>query len=295
MSRSVSCEHCPGGHLGQTPCLASATTKANSWLLIEHSGPWPRKIEELGLPVIDRAIAHGVRPQLIRRTGRRTPTPPLRVYVGWSGEDPWLETRVVADLAELDDLDLAAVALGRRPGFGEPTLEPLLLVCTHAKRNACCARTGAPLARGLAAGYGDLVWETSHVGGDRYAANLVCLPHGIYYGALDGEAARDAVEAYLRGEVVLERLRGRAGIPEPAQAAEHFVRAHTGLLGLDQVRVISVTGTGPYMTRVTAAGNVWSGTVELVRGPGSCGHDCDETVQTYQMRDLALHSEAALV
>ncbi|MCD0448561.1 sucrase ferredoxin [Actinocorallia sp. API 0066] len=295
MSRSVSCGHCPDSHSGERPCLASATTKANSWLLIEHSGPWPYKIEDLGLPVVDRALQYGVRPQLIRRTGRRAPTPPLRVYAGWSGADPWLETRVVADHAELEALDLEAVARGRRPGFGEPTVEPLLMVCTHAKRNACCARTGTPLARRLAESYGDLVWETSHVGGDRYAANLVCLPHGIYYGAMDGESAGTAVDAYLRGEVVLDRLRGRAGLPEPAQAAEHFVRAHTGLLGLDQVRVISVTGTGPYMTRVTAAGSVWSGTVELVENAGGCGHECDETAQTYQMRDLALHSEAALV
>lgn len=295
MARPPSCEHCPGGHSGQHPCLASATVKPRSWLLLEHPGPWAPKVEEMGLAIVAEALRHGVRPQLIRRPGRRRGTPPLRVYACWSGEDPWMETREVDDPAELAGLDLAALARGERPGFGEPCEEPVVLVCTHAKRNACCAREGAPLARGLAARYGDLVWETTHVGGDRFAANLVCMPHALYYGALDAGTARDAVEAYLRGEVVLERLRGRAGQPEAAQAAEHFVRERTGLLGIDAVRVTSVSGTGPYMTRVTAGGALWSGTVELVESASFCGSECGVRVQTYQRGDLALHTEAALV
>ncbi len=295
MAHSPSCGHCPGSHSGERPCLASATVKPRSWLLLEHPGPWAPKIERMDLPVVAEALRYGVRPQLIRRTGRRRTAPPLRVYLGWSGEDPWLETREVADPAELEGIDFAAGARGERQGFGEPSFDPLVLVCTHAKRNACCARTGAPLARGLTARYGDLVWETTHVGGDRFAANMVCMPHALYYGDLDLPSAVTAVDAYLRGEVVLERLRGRAGQPEVAQAAEHFVRERTGLLGIDEVRVTSVTGTGPYMTRVTAGGALWSGAVELVESPSFCGPGCDVSVQTYQMRGLALHTEAALV
>ncbi|GAA2727275.1 sucrase ferredoxin [Actinocorallia aurantiaca] len=295
MAHSPSCEHCPGSHTGERPCLASATVKPRSWLLLEHPGPWAPKIEKMGVPVISEALRAGVRPQLIRRPGRRRTAPPTRVYVGWSGDDPWMEVREVADPAEFAELDLAAVARGLRPRFGEPTADPLVLVCTHGKRNVCCARTGAPLARGLMERYGDLVWETTHVGGDRFAANMVCMPHALYYGDLDDSSARDAVDAYLRGEVALERLRGRAGRPEAAQAAEHFVRERTGLMGIDEVRAISVTGNGPYMTRVTARGDIWSGTIELVESPSFCGSECDVSVQTYQMRGLALHSEAALV
>ncbi|MEO5874723.1 MAG: sucrase ferredoxin [Streptosporangiaceae bacterium] len=295
MAQVKGCAHGSGSHAGLRPCLASATARPRAWLLLEHPGPWPERIEWLGLPIIAEAERHGVRTQLIRRTGRRRAAHPIQMYAGWSGPGPWLEGRVLEDPAELAELDLAAVARGLRPGFGTPVDHPLFLLCTHGKRNVCCATTGAPLARQLAGRFPETVWETSHVGGDRFAANLVCLPHGLYYGELDAAHADAAVRAYLRGEVVLDRFRGRAGLPEPAQAAEHFVRQRTGLLGVDEVTVESVTGSGPFTALVSAGGSRWSGTVEPIEFPASSGGVCDDTVQTYQIRDLALHSEAALV
>lgn len=301
MSSSSSCDHCPGSHTGERSCLASATTKARGWLLIEHPGPWPERIEHLTTPgpiaeTVARALRAGVRPQLIRRPGRRRATPPLQVFAGYSaGSDVWLEGRELTDPAELTGLDLDAVAAGGRPGFGDPVSAPLLLVCTHGRRNVCCARTGAPLARELSGRFGDIVWETTHVGGDRYAANLVCLPHGIYYGSLGTSEAVAAVDAYLRGEVTLERLRGRGGIPEPAQAAEHFVREHFGALGVDEVTVESLIGTSPYEAVVSVGGTRYRVTVENAEAIHECGHECQENVGAYVVSELTLLNEAALV
>lgn len=320
MGSARSCDHCPGCHTGTLACHASASTKARAWLLIEHPGPWGERVEQTALPgpfaeAVAQAGRLGVRPQLIRRTGRRRPTPPVQVYVGWSqGRDVWTEGRELADPAELGDLDLAAVAAGERPGFGEEPAGPLVLVCTHGRRNACCARTGAPLARGLEARFGDLIWETTHLGGDRYAANLVCLPHGLYYGDLGLDQATAAVEAYLRGAVVLDRLRGRAGLPEPAQAAEHHVRAHTGNLGIDDVRVESVTmlprregprapGAQPEIPQegmafhavVDVSGARYRVGMKQSATGHLCGSECNEDVRSYRVDDLTLLNEAALV
>ncbi|WP_030166242.1 sucrase ferredoxin [Spirillospora albida] len=301
MTRGKGCGHCPGSHTGERSCFASATVKPRSWLLIEHPGPWPERIEDLvGPPPIAAAVraaaAAGVRPQLIRRTGRRRAAASVQVYLAYSyGPDVWIEGRRLADAEELSGIDLGALAAGRRPGFGEPVAEPVLLVCTHGRRNTCCARTGAPLARSLAARFGDPVWETTHVGGDRYAANLVCLPHGLYYGDLNETEAVRAVEAYRRGDVTLERLRGRAGLPEPAQAAEHFVRAHTGVLGVDAVTVTSVTGTDRYEAVVAVQERRYQVSMEAIEQPGPCGPDCRENAGTYIVRDLTLLNEAALV
>ncbi|MBC6462116.1 sucrase ferredoxin [Actinomadura sp. HBU206391] len=311
------CEHCPGSHTGTLPCLASAAVKARAWLAIEHPGPWPEYTETLDLPApiartVEAAERLGIRCQFIRRSGRRRPTPPLWVYAGhcaangapagtaagsWNtrSDSVWLEGRQLADPAELAELDLAAVAAGVRPGFGDPVPGPLLLVCTHGRRNACCARTGAPLARELRARFGDAVWETTHVGGDRFAANLVCLPHGLYYGSLRLPEAVTAVEAYLRGEVVLDRLRGRAGMPEPAQAAEHYVRLDSGILGVDAVRVESLRGGSPYEATVTAAGRRYRVIVEHSTGTDPCGPQCEENLDTYVLGDLTLLNEASLV
>ncbi|MEV5708415.1 sucrase ferredoxin [Actinoallomurus sp. NPDC052274] len=298
------CAHCPGSHTGQRPCLASATTGARSWLLIEHPGPWAEYVEDGDLPgpvadALRRAGRHGVRPQFIRAPRRRRRTPPLWVYTGFSGDTapdgrpvtPWLEGRELADPAELADLDLAAVAAGRPPGLGRPVAGPLLLVCAHGRRNACCARTGAPLARALRERFGSQVWETTHVGGDRYAANLVCLPHGLYYGDMDERRAVAAVTAYHGGEVVLDRYRGRAGLPEPVQAAEHFVRAHTGILAVDGVTVESMVAD----TAVVRAGQERY-RVQVERAdPGPCGAGCSENLATYVKRGMALLNGAALV
>lgn len=292
------CTHCAGSHTGRRSCLASATVGARSWLLIEHPGPWGGEIDTMALPApiaeaVRRARHHGVRPQLIRTPRRRRATPPLRAYAGFSGSGgttSWLEGRELEDAEELAGLDLAAVAAGRPPGFGMPVSGPVLLVCTHGKHSACCARVGAPLARFLHERFGD-VWETTHVGGDRYAANLVCLPHGLFYGDLDERRALAAAEEYRRGRVVLEGYRGRAGLPEPVQAAEHFVRARSGVLGVDDVVVETMAGDVAY---VRAGRSRYRLTVDE-RPMGACGPGCGEDIRTYVERDLTLLNETALV
>jgi hypothetical protein len=297
------CAHCPGSHTGQLPCLASATTKARAWLLVEHPGPWAEEIDDTDVPApIAAALAEaarlGVRRQLIRPTGRRRTAQSPRVYTGWSGSGRpvWLEGRELSDPAELADLDLAAVAAGRSLKFGDPVTEPLFLVCAHGRHNACCARSGAPLARALGDRFGSSVWETTHVGGDRFAANLVCLPHGLYYGDLGLDEALSAVAAYHEGKVTLDRLRGRAGLPEPAQAAEHHVRALTGELGVDAASVESITGGNPDFDVVVSAGiNRYRVPVRPAPAAEPCGPGCEESRRTYLCGDPALLNQAALV
>ena len=93
-------------------------------------------------------------------------------------------------------------------------------MCAHARRDRCCGQFGVPLARELAARYPAQVWETTHLGGHKHAANIALLPHGLYYGPVDLPAALGAIEAYERGEVTAHRYRGRAGRDEAWQAAE---------------------------------------------------------------------------
>jgi hypothetical protein len=223
----------------------TAPERAASWLLLEHPGPWP----SVGRPadlledertVLDAAAELSVRPQLIRplrdrRHGRRA------VFVASCRPGQrWLERRELADPRELADLDLAALAAGHAPGFGDRMEAPILLVCAHGRRDVCCARRGRPLAQALAEQLPGLVWETTHVGGDRFAPNVVTLPHGSYHGGATVASAPALAAAALDGEVVIEHLRGMAGLPAPAQAAECFVRRELGLTALEAVRAVSV-------------------------------------------------------
>jgi hypothetical protein len=223
------------------PSRATAPTQSRAWLLIEHDGLWAEQAAQAALPAPlgKLAIAAdelGIRVQLIRRplirrAGRGVPAG--RVYAGWTvGSEPWLVE------APADGLDLAALAAGVRPA-GTP-VRRLYLVCVHGRRNRCCARFGGPLAKALADRYPDEVWETTHVGGHKFAANLVLLPHGLYYGPADVATATAAIEAYQRDEVTADRYRGRAGQDTQTQEAEYDALAGAGHMPINGI----MPGTG---------------------------------------------------
>jgi hypothetical protein len=173
---------------------------------------------------------------LIRRTSSNPSTAEgLTCFALRSGpEPPWIERTRLPNVTEALDLDLSALGRGERPGF-EPFEGPLFLVCTHGRRDVCCAERGRPLAQALAAAFPEPTWESSHVGGDRFAGNVVAFPHGLYLGRVRPDEAARVARAYADGRVPLEHLRGRSCYPMPVQAAELALRTQEGLVGLDDV------------------------------------------------------------
>jgi hypothetical protein len=124
------------------------------------------------------------------------------------------------------------VVAGERPGFGEEATEPVYLACTNGRHDRCCATYGRPLALALRASHGDLVWESSHVGGDRFAGNLVCLPDGHYFGRVGPGDAERVVGLHRKGTIDLDFWRGCCVDPPVVQAAEWFARRRAGLAGV---------------------------------------------------------------
>jgi hypothetical protein len=231
----ASCEHGPAYHDGDVPSHASAPAGSRAWLLIEHRGPWAEHAAQTPLPGQLRTTAIeadklGIRVQLIRRPGRRDGGQDGAVYAGWTaGGTPWLRKLAWPWPA---GTGLHGLAAGVPPQASVPVAGPVFLVCAHGSRNVCCARYGGPLARTLAARHPGQVWETTHLGGHKFAANLVILPHGLYYGPVDLRTASDAIGAYRRGEVTVHRFRGRAGQDPGAQAAEHAELTRRGTIPL---------------------------------------------------------------
>jgi len=207
--------------------LHATAPSARAWLLIEDPGPWDRRaVADAGFGELEaRAKEVGMRVGLIRRFGRPSARGPRRVYLARC-EPPEPAVELLVD-PDLDALDL------ERPADGERIERPLYLVCTNGRRDVCCGRAGRELARGLAPEVGDQLWETSHIGGHRFAPNLVCLPHGLVYGRLDLSAAQRVVRAYEEGRLELDHLRGRTSLEPEAQAVDYFARRATGRLGLD--------------------------------------------------------------
>jgi hypothetical protein len=241
----------PPGRLDPGRCSVQALERGDSgiataspvhrWLLIEQPGPWGRDAllesrfdREVAPLLAARAAREGVRILLVRRPGDRLADSGQRwAYAdGRPGrEGLWWSTRAA-------DGDLLTAPWDG--SVGSPTPRPTYLVCTHGGHDACCALRGRPLARAMpVAGPAD-VWECSHLGGDRFAANVVVLPHGFYYGQVPGDGGL-LVSAHERGEVALAWLRGRAGLPAHVQAAQHGAREALGRLGVDDLPLVGAT------------------------------------------------------
>ncbi len=147
---------------------------------------------------------------------------------------------------------LLAVADGEQPG--DPVADPLYLVCTHGRHDACCAVRGRPVAAVLAATYPERTWECSHVGGDRFAANIVVLPHGFYYGHLPPSDVVAVAKGHDEGLVEPRWLRGRSSLPAAVQAAQHHARLATGNHRVDALDPRGVESVGPQEWRVRLGG-----------------------------------------
>lgn len=237
---------CSADSLERDEPLTATASVIERFLLIEDPGPWgPHVLQSVRLPQPVRAVlrraAHewGLRTLLIRRPAMphaaRRPDQPRAVFT--------INTRLgramtttVDDLAELTTLDLA----GRGPGWS-PHPDPIVLVCTHGKHDPCCAEQGRPLAAALAQAFPDPTWEASHLGGDRFAGNVVILPRGDYFGRLDPTSGPLTVERYLAGELDLNHHRGRSTQSCVVQAAEAQARHAFAATRLDDLTVTTVT------------------------------------------------------
>jgi hypothetical protein len=111
------------------------------------------------------------------------------------------------------------------------------LVCTNGARDPCCAIRGPAVAGALAHARPGRVYECSHLGGHRFAANLLVLPDGLCFGRLDVRSALALVEELEAGRLPLEHLRGRSTLAPEQQAAEILVRRKLGMTGLDDLAV----------------------------------------------------------
>ena len=225
--------------------LAGTASQALGYLLIEQPGSWGRDAltesaldAKLGARLAAAARGVDAKVLLTRRPGRhpRVAADRFEVALAHAGPTPWIEVCHLTE-GQLAALDPAATTQATPPGLGTRVPGPRWLVCTHARRDRCCATRGRPIADTLAALHPEETWETSHLGGHRFAGTMLVLPHGLVYGNLDVAAATEVVTAHLAGRVTTAHLRGRARHRPLAQVAEIATRRLLGQEGIDAVTV----------------------------------------------------------
>lgn len=278
----------------------SAAGPVAVWLALEVPDNWGnRALAESALPasIKDRLSTWektipGTRVQLIKQSSHFA-ADGIHFFVALAADDdPRLYRLLLQDYADLLSLDLAAL-VARDPFFDTlRSAEPLFLVCTNGKRDLCCAKWGLPLYRAMAASAPAQVWQTTHIGGHRFAPTLVCLPESVTYGWLDLEDAAPLIAAHRAGNLYrLDRFRGRSTYDAPVQAAEAFLRAETGVLTLGAYRLVAQNGSGPLQTvEFVSVDDMVRHCVDLevypsaFANPNGCGKSSGEPVPQYRRR-----------
>jgi hypothetical protein len=220
--------------------LIGTAVEATRWLLVEHNQPWGAKaLPESDLPERVRAYLNalpGTRVQFIKRDDNDNTS--FRIFVGDANDiQPRLFTATISDYEALLKLDIDAVMAGKTEFL--PHSDPVYLVCCNGKRDLCCAKFGLALYIELSQKLGDAVWQTTHLGGHRFAPTALILPEGLAYGWIDARAD-EVIDAYQRGEILVDLYRGRVSYPRAAQAAETFLRQTTKNLNIDAYQLTGV-------------------------------------------------------
>lgn len=237
--------------------MVGSAFPASRLLLVEQPGPWGRT--GLLASRFDTAVAHrlvarlesaGIRVVAIRRPGRHVADGARRWAVVDCRPDrervTWGRFDRDHDLLELD---VAAVL--EQPAGNPEDGAPEYLVCAHGTHDACCAIRGRPVAAALEARRPGRVWECSHVGGDRFAANLLVLPSGLLYGRVQPEQVAELVELTDRGAVQPDALRGRVGFGSADQVAMVLAHRHVPAAGWRDVHVTGTDRSDPQRIVVT--------------------------------------------
>ena len=252
--------------------LIGTAEQVDVWILLEYAAPWrPKAVNDNALPPavnawLDTAVTRieaelhlNARVQFIRQPSRVGLEPVLFIVICGEAQRS-VRQFTLNGYDVVPGIDPVAAVRGEptsgthiESDSGTLVDAPLYLVCTHGQRDICCARFGTPVYEGLAAVHGSAVWQTTHIGGHRYAPNLVCLPEGLVYGFVDPDAAAEIVAATARGGINLAHLRGRSCFPSHVQVAEGEARRRTSVMHIDGLRLSGERALGEAIWRVTFA------------------------------------------
>ena len=178
----------------------------------------------------------------------------INVFVGLSAfQQPRLYEFHIPKYDDLLTLDIVSLSEGKAELQKNSRQEPLILVCTNGKRDPCCAQWGQQVYFEMAKHSADFVWQTSHVGGHRFAANVICLPHGIYFGRIRPDQADHLISDYRNNRLTLHSYRGRAHYPPEVQVAEYYLVAQTSNLDIDAFHLLKSSPTMPDQWEVSFA------------------------------------------
>lgn len=205
--------------------MLGTAPRVDFWILLEYPQIWNHDpIAKNNLPVeLQRWLARTIasryedglfpRVQMIRRN--REDRTGYSMYVVQNGE---LTHYTLQSYEEILDLDICN-------DFGKTMQSHMYFVCNHGQRDRCCAKFGHPTWKILNNLATDRVWQCSHLGGHRFAPNVLVLPQGRLYGRVHAKDAKRFYQIIERGEIAFDFLRGRSEYKPEDQVHETGIKA----------------------------------------------------------------------
>ncbi len=192
--------------------LAGTAPLAEGWLLIRSDGAWGshavNQVVSVGLK--QWALRHSYKILLVRQHASRHVTNDVHFWIS-HGTDQLLHGQMPS-LADIPDVTRATPA------------PPMLVICTNGARDQCCSIDGLSLRKSLGKELTEtergFVWESTHIGGHRFAPTCLYLPGNLVLGRLSVDAAVGLVR---HGEIPLAHVRGRSHLSQCHQVLETYV------------------------------------------------------------------------
>ena len=108
--------------------------------------------------------------------------------------------------------------------------ETIYFVCAHGSRDVCCSRLGLETWREIEKLASGRVWQTTHLGGHRFAPNVLVLPSARMYGRVYADQVDGFVKAIESDDFAWEFARGNSQLPKPVQVCEEAILSDQGKL-----------------------------------------------------------------
>jgi hypothetical protein len=196
---------------------------------LEYNAPWTDKaVGDSTIPdaakqaLIAKVKAFpAARLVLIRRSEHQQEGPIHFYAVHNDPQNPYTNKMMLDSYADLHDLDLEQ-ALVKTP---HSSRDPLYMICTNGNKDKCCAKYGMELYRFIRNHVDkNRVWQCTHLGGDRFAPNVVMAPHGAYFGQIMPPDFQKFVDDAESDMITLKNYRGLCWYDRAGQTADYFAR-----------------------------------------------------------------------
>lgn len=243
-------------------------TAANSavFILIEYASPFPEKIIEANLDKEwlrkVQLLAKSYKGKVLLVRSKTSKTKDCKISFIDCNKPGYFT--IAATSETYTSIDIARHITAPQT---EWLNDPFFLVCTNGKKDKCCAKFGLPVFRFFESLNTDVpVWECSHVGGDRFAANVVAMPYGIYYGHVKVEDVGHIIVRTLLKKIYKDNYRGLSRRSFFEQSIECYIRDFIKNYDIDfNISIHLLEHQGIYYKVEAKANNQSSFMLELIK------------------------------